>query len=111
MKLLMLKTTAAHYGGDWSDHDHVVLENGNVVGRIMLHPQGPKVGPGCGASSRACHNAEVASGRWQSLRRPGWRLSSCSVLVIAHDHLGLMVADLTLINAHLAAELWKLFIS
>jgi hypothetical protein len=58
MKLLMLKTTAAHYGGDWSDHDHVVLENGNVVGRIMLHPQGPKVGPGCGASSRACHNAE-----------------------------------------------------
>ncbi len=45
MKLLMLKKTAAHYGGDWSDHDHVVLENGNVVGRIMLHPHGPQGRP------------------------------------------------------------------
>jgi hypothetical protein len=41
MKPLILKKTASHYGGDWSDDDYVVLDNDKVIGRIMLHPQAP----------------------------------------------------------------------
>ena len=42
MKRLTVKKTAAHYGGAWSDDDHVVLDGGNVVGRIILHARGSK---------------------------------------------------------------------
>lgn len=45
MYSLILKKTAAHYGGDWSDDDYVVLRDGQVIGRIMLHPQAPKGQP------------------------------------------------------------------
>jgi hypothetical protein len=45
MKSLVLKKTAAHYGGDWPDDDHVVLHDGAVVGRILFHPQGPEGRP------------------------------------------------------------------
>jgi hypothetical protein len=37
--------TASHYGGDWSDDDYVVLDNDQVIGRIMLHPQAPEGQP------------------------------------------------------------------
>lgn len=42
MKTLILKKTGAHYHQPWSDNDYVVLDAGQVVGRIMLHPQAPK---------------------------------------------------------------------
>jgi hypothetical protein len=42
MKTLILKKTGSHYGQPWSDNDYVVLDAGQVVGRIMLHPQAPK---------------------------------------------------------------------
>ena len=46
MNSLILKTTASHYGGtDWGDNDFVVLNDGQVIGRIMLHPQAPKRQP------------------------------------------------------------------
>jgi hypothetical protein len=45
MKTLTLKKTASHYGGDWSDNDYLVLNDGQVVGRILLHPQAPKDQP------------------------------------------------------------------
>jgi len=41
MSSLILKTTSAHYGGDWSDDDYVVLGDGEVIGRIMLRPMAP----------------------------------------------------------------------
>ena len=42
MKTLILKKTGAHYRQPWSDNDYVVLNAGQVVGRIMLHPQAPR---------------------------------------------------------------------
>jgi hypothetical protein len=39
MKSLTVKKTAAHYGGDWPDDDHVVLDGETVVGRIIMHAQ------------------------------------------------------------------------
>ena len=45
MKSLILKKTASHYGGEWSDNDFVVLDSGKVVGRIMLQPHAPKGQP------------------------------------------------------------------
>jgi len=45
MNSLILKPTGSHYGGDWSDTDFVVLRDGEVIGRIMLHPQGPQGQP------------------------------------------------------------------
>ncbi len=43
---LIRKNTANHYGKpDWGENDFVVLDNGQVVGRIMLHPQAPKAQP------------------------------------------------------------------
>jgi hypothetical protein len=45
MTTLILKKTASHYGGDWSDNDYVVLDGGKVIGRIMLHPQAPQGQP------------------------------------------------------------------
>ena len=33
--------TGSHYGREWSGSDFVVLDAGEVVGRIMLHPQAP----------------------------------------------------------------------
>jgi hypothetical protein len=43
MKTLILKPTARHFGSPWTDADadYVVLDNGKVAGRIMLHPQAP----------------------------------------------------------------------
>ena len=40
MSSLNLKTTSAQYGGNWSDDDYVVLCDGQVIGRILLHPNG-----------------------------------------------------------------------
>ena len=46
MQSLILKKTGSHYGSpDWGDEDYVVLNDGQVVGRIMLHPQAPKRQP------------------------------------------------------------------
>ena len=46
MQTLILKPTGSHYGdGSWGDNDFVVLDDGQVVGRIMLHPQAPKRQP------------------------------------------------------------------
>ena len=42
MKTLILKKTGKHYGQPWSDNDYVVLDAGQVVGRIMLRPQAPE---------------------------------------------------------------------
>ena len=42
MNSLVLKPTGSHYGREWSGDDFVVLRVGEVVGRIMLHPQAPK---------------------------------------------------------------------
>jgi hypothetical protein len=41
---LILKSTARHYGSPWTDadDDFVVLSGGQVIGRIMRHPQAPK---------------------------------------------------------------------
>ena len=41
MSSLILKTTSAHYGGNWSDDDYVVLCDGQVIGRILLHLMAP----------------------------------------------------------------------
>jgi len=41
MSSLVLKTTSAYYGGNWSDDDYVVLRDGEVIGRILLHPMAP----------------------------------------------------------------------
>jgi hypothetical protein len=41
MNSLILKPTGSHYGRDWAGDDFVVLRDGDVVGRIMLHPQAP----------------------------------------------------------------------
>jgi hypothetical protein len=42
-KPLILKKTASHYGSPWTDEDkdYVVLDAGQIIGRIMLHPQAP----------------------------------------------------------------------
>ncbi len=45
MKMLILKKTASHYGGEWSDNDYVVLDGAPVAGRILLHPQAPQRQP------------------------------------------------------------------
>jgi hypothetical protein len=37
----VLKPTSKHYHMPWSDDDYVVLNDGQVVGRIMTHPQAP----------------------------------------------------------------------
>ena len=42
MNSLILKPTGSHYGREWSGDDFVVLRDGQVIGRIMLHPQAPK---------------------------------------------------------------------
>jgi hypothetical protein len=41
--MLVLKPTGSHYGRPWLDkeNDYVVLDAGQIVGRIMLHPQAP----------------------------------------------------------------------
>ena len=36
MSSLILKTTSAHYGGDWSDDDYVVLGDGEVKKAIRV---------------------------------------------------------------------------
>ena len=41
MNSLILKPTGSHYGREWSGSDFVVLDAGEVVGRIILHPQAP----------------------------------------------------------------------
>ena len=41
MQILFLKQTAALYGIG-SDDDYVVLDAGQTIGRIMLHPQAPQ---------------------------------------------------------------------
>jgi hypothetical protein len=42
MNSLIRKRTGAHYvSPDWGEDDYVVLVDGQVVGRIMLHPQKP----------------------------------------------------------------------
>jgi hypothetical protein len=38
----LILATGSHYGREWSGDDFVVLRDGEVVGRIMLHPQAPK---------------------------------------------------------------------
>jgi hypothetical protein len=42
-KPLILKKTASHCGNPWTDDDkdYVVLDAGQIIGRIMLHPQAP----------------------------------------------------------------------
>ena len=41
MVSLILKKTGMHYARPSSDSDYVVLYDGQVVGRIMLHPRAP----------------------------------------------------------------------
>jgi hypothetical protein len=41
-RTLILKTTGSHYGQSWPDNDYVVLDSGQVVGRISFHPQAPE---------------------------------------------------------------------
>jgi hypothetical protein len=40
----ILKPTSRHYGSPWTDADadYVVLNGGDLAGRIMLHPQAPR---------------------------------------------------------------------
>jgi hypothetical protein len=46
MKTLILKKTRAHYGeSHWSDNDYVVLDAGQIIGRIFRHPQAPQGQP------------------------------------------------------------------
>ena len=44
-RTLILKKTGKHYGQPWSDNDFVVLNAGQVIGRIFRHPQAPKSAP------------------------------------------------------------------
>jgi hypothetical protein len=41
-RTLILKKTGSHYGQPWGDNDYVVLDSGQVVGRIMFRPQAPE---------------------------------------------------------------------
>ena len=41
MNSLILKPTGSHYGREWSGDDYVVLRDGEVIGRILLHPMAP----------------------------------------------------------------------
>jgi len=43
--MLTLKRTSRHFKQPCSENDYVVLEDGKVVGRIMLHPQAPEGQP------------------------------------------------------------------
>jgi hypothetical protein len=46
MKTLILKKTRTHYGeAHWPENDFAVLNGDQVIGRIMCHPQAPKVQP------------------------------------------------------------------
>jgi len=45
MMQLVLKPADSHYGSAWGENDYVVLRDGEVVGRIMAHPQAPKERP------------------------------------------------------------------
>jgi hypothetical protein len=42
---LILKTTRSQYGSPFDNDDYVVLHDGHVIGRIMLHPQVPEGRP------------------------------------------------------------------
>jgi hypothetical protein len=42
MHRLVLKTTRSHYGSPFDSDDYVVLEDGKVIGRIVLQPQAPE---------------------------------------------------------------------
>ncbi|MFZ0064858.1 MAG: hypothetical protein WAK90_01690 [Pseudolabrys sp.] len=42
---LILKTTRSQYGSPFDNDDYVVLRDGHVIGRIMLHPQVPEGRP------------------------------------------------------------------
>ena len=43
---LILKSCSSYYSKPWSKNDYVVLNGkGQVIGRIMLHPQAPKDQP------------------------------------------------------------------
>ena len=41
MNSLVLKPTGSHYDREWSGDDYVVLSDGEVIGRILLHPIAP----------------------------------------------------------------------
>ena len=47
MQTLILKKIANHFGSPWTaeDKDYVVLDAGQIIGRIMLHPQAPSGNP------------------------------------------------------------------
>jgi hypothetical protein len=43
--VFILESTARYYGQPWSEDDYVVLTGGQIVGRIMLHPEAPQAQP------------------------------------------------------------------
>ena len=49
---LILKTTRSQYGSPFDNDDYVVLHDGHVIGRIMLHPLVPEGARGSGQSLR-----------------------------------------------------------
>ena len=55
MKALILKKIASHYGSPWTakDEDYVVLNDGQVIGRITLHPRAFLAARGSGRSQHA----------------------------------------------------------
>ena len=79
MNSLVLKPTGSHYGREWSGDDFVVMRDGEVIGRILLHPMAP---PGARGSGRSrCENSrrQFIITATQLLATKRWRLQGAIV--------------------------------